>query len=99
MADRFGGTVDGAIRQLGYEQPTPRELRRVTLACGEIASAESILAEVERAMEAQKPPDLTPDQAAFFKDLQRLAFSCEGCDGLPGEEHAPGCPYDSDQAE
>lgn len=96
VASRFGGTVDGALRQLGYPPPRPRELRQMTLACAEAMTAEDLLDAYERATDAGKAPEFSPEQARFFQELGRLAHACPGCYGLPGEDHKPGCPLDTE---
>lgn len=94
VADRFGGTIDGALRQLGYPPPTPRELRRTTLMVIDAASAEALLQRSEAALKAETAVEMTTDEGVWFKQLMRYGMGCPGCGGLPGEHHADGCPND-----
>lgn len=96
VADRFGGTVDGALRQLGYAPPTPREMRRITMMVIDAASAESLLARSEAALKSESEVEMTADEGRWFKQLMRYGMGCPGCGGLPGEYHADGCPNDVD---
>lgn len=94
IADRFGGTVDGALRQLGYPPPAPRELRRITLMAVDAASAEALLAKSEASIKQEREVEMTVDEGRWFKQLMRYGMGCPGCGGLPGEHHADGCPED-----
>ena len=99
IADRFGGTIDGALRQLGYPPPTPRELRRITLMVVDAASAEALLAKSEAALKADKAPEMTTEEGEWFERLMRYGMGCPGCGGMPGEHHADGCPNDPGEPE
>jgi hypothetical protein len=72
IADRFGGTIDGALRQLGYPPLAPRELRAITLQVVDAASAEALLARWERAQTAGEAVEMTAEEGRWFNELLRL---------------------------
>ena len=96
VVDRFGGSIDGALRQLGYPPLTPRELRGLTMRVADVASAEALYHRWESAQRAGKAVEMTTDEARWFEELLNLGYACPGCGQLPGSHHLDGCPCDPD---